>query len=52
LTSAQAAAKQMQTVWARILAGDYSPKELTAMLKETEDLLAAVAALKQANAKK
>jgi hypothetical protein len=52
LTSAQAAAKQMQTVWARILSGEYSAQELTAMLKDTEDLLAAVAALKEANAKK
>jgi len=52
LTSAQAAARQMQTVWARILSGEYSAKEITAMLNETRDLLAAVAALKEANVKK
>jgi len=52
VSAAEAAAKQMQTVWERILSGEYSAKELTAMLKDTEDLLAAVAALKDANAKK
>jgi hypothetical protein len=52
LTAAQAAAQQMQTVWARILSGEYSAKELTAMLKDTEDLLAAANALKDANSKK
>ena len=49
MTSAQAAAKQMQIVWERILSGEYSAKELTAMLKDTEDLLEAVNALKDAN---
>jgi hypothetical protein len=48
LTSAQAAAKQMQNVWQRILSGEYSATELTAMLKDTEDLLEAVGALKDA----
>ena len=49
VTSAQAAAKQMQLVWERILSGEYSAKELTAMLKDTEDLLEAVVELKDAN---
>jgi hypothetical protein len=49
VTSAQIAAKQMQMVWERILSGEYSAKELTAMLKDTEDLLEAVTALKDAN---
>jgi hypothetical protein len=49
MTSAQAAAKQMQIVWERILSGEYSAKELTAMLRDTEDLLEAVNALKDAN---
>jgi hypothetical protein len=46
LNSAQASAAQMETVWARIVSGEYSAKELTAMLKDTEDLLAAANALK------
>lgn len=46
LNSAQAAAAQMETVWARIVSGEYAAKELTAMLKDTEDLLAAANALK------
>jgi hypothetical protein len=49
VTSAQIAAKQMQMVWERILSGEYSAKELAAMLKDTEDLLEAVTALKDAN---
>jgi len=49
VSSAQVAAKQMQIVWERILSGEYSAKELTAMLKDTEDLLEAVNALKDAN---
>jgi hypothetical protein len=48
VNSAQAAAKQMQTVWERILSGSYSAKEITAMLKDTEDLLDAVNTLKEA----
>jgi hypothetical protein len=52
VSAAEAAARQMQTVWARILSGEYSAKELTAMLKDTEDLLTAATALKEANAKK
>lgn len=52
LNTAQAASRQMQTVWARVLSGEYSAKEITAMLKDTEDLLAAVAALQDAAAKK
>jgi hypothetical protein len=49
VTSALAAARQMQIVWERILSGEYSAKELTAMLKDTEDLLEAVNTLKDAN---
>lgn len=49
VNSAQAAAKQMQIVWERILSGEYSAKELTSMLKDTEDLLEAVNVLKDAN---
>lgn len=49
VSSAAAAAKQMQTVWERILAGSYSAKEITAMLKDTEDLLDAVNTLKEAH---
>lgn len=52
ISSAQAAARQMQTVWARILSGEYSAKEMTAMLKETEELLAAANLLKQAKTPK
>jgi hypothetical protein len=39
VNSAEVAARQMQIVWQRILSGEYSAKELTAMLKDTEDLL-------------
>ena len=49
VTSAQAAAKQMQIVWERILNGEYSARELTVMLNDTEDLLEAVNALKDAS---
>lgn len=49
LTAAEATAVQMQTVWARILSGAYSAKEITAMLKDAEDLLDAVATLKAAS---
>ena len=49
MTSAQAAAKEMQIVWERILTGESSAKELTAMLRDTEDLLEAVGALKEAS---
>lgn len=52
ISAAEAAARQMQTVWERILSGEYSAKELVASLKDTEELLGAVAALKDANAKK
>jgi len=48
VTSAQVAAKQMQNVWERILSGEYSAREVTAMLKDTDDLLEAVGALKDA----
>jgi hypothetical protein len=51
VASAQDAARQMQTAWERILSGEYSAKELTAMLKDTEDLLSAVNALRDANKK-
>lgn len=46
LDSAQAAAAQMEIVWVRILSGEYSAKELTASLRDTEELLAALNALK------
>jgi hypothetical protein len=49
VNSAEVAARQMQIVWERILSGEYSAKELTAMLKDTEDLLDAVSALKDAS---
>ena len=39
-------------VWRRILSGEYSPEELTAVLEDTAALLAAVNALKTANAEK
>jgi hypothetical protein len=52
VSSAERAAKQMQIVWARVLSGEYSAKEIVSMLKDTEDLLSAAAALKEANAKK
>lgn len=50
IAKANAAAAQVETVWRPILSGEYSPAELTAVLKDTEELLAAVNALKAANA--
>jgi len=52
IATANAAAARVQEVWRRILSGEYSPEELTAILKDTEALLAAVNALKAANAEK
>ncbi len=52
LNSAEAAAGQMQIVWERILSGSSSAKEITAMLKDTEDLLDAVNTLKDADKSK
>jgi hypothetical protein len=49
--SAEAASRQMQVTWARILAGDTSPTELLASLREADELLAAVQALKAAEKK-
>lgn len=49
VNSAEAAAGQMQTVWERILSGSFSAKEISAMLKDTEDLLDAVSTLREAN---
>jgi hypothetical protein len=46
--SAQVASKQMEAVWRKILSGDYSAAELATMLRETDELLGAVAALKAA----
>jgi chemotaxis regulatin CheY-phosphate phosphatase CheZ len=46
--SAQDASRQMQAAWQKILSGDFSTAEIAAMLKETDELLAAVAALKAA----
>jgi DNA-binding ferritin-like protein len=48
VASAAVAAGQMQAVWERILAGSFSSAELIIMLKETEELLDAVAAFKAA----
>ncbi|MBI3367598.1 MAG: hypothetical protein HY021_03855 [Burkholderiales bacterium] len=52
VNAAEASAGQMQAVWERILSGAYNAHEITAMLKDTEDLLDAVAALKDANKSK
>ena len=52
IATAEAAAEQVQVVWRRILSGEYSPEELTAVLEDTAALLAAVNALKAANAEK
>lgn len=48
VASAGVAAGQMQAVWERILAGSFSASEFNIMLKETEELLDAVAAFKAA----
>lgn len=48
LNAAQAAAAQMHTVWQRILSGAFSAGEITAVLKDTDDLLSAVNLLKNA----
>jgi len=52
IAKANAAAEQVEVVWRRILSGEYSPEELSAILKDTQELLAAVNALKAANAEK
>ncbi len=46
--SAQAASKQMEAAWRKILSGDYNVAEINAMLRETDELLAAVVKLKTA----
>jgi hypothetical protein len=46
--SAQMASKQMEAIWRKILSGEYSAAEITTMLRETDELLAAVAMLKAA----
>jgi hypothetical protein len=46
--NAQAAAARMQATWKKILSGELSAADLAASLKETDELLAAVAALKAA----
>jgi hypothetical protein len=48
IRTAQAASAQMEATWRKILSGEFSAAELAASLKETEELLAAVAALKDA----
>ena len=48
VASAAVAAGQMQAVWERILAGSFSASEINIVLKETDDLLDAVAAFKAA----
>lgn len=52
IARANAAAARVEDVWRRILSGEYSAEELGAILKDTEELLAAVNALKAANAEK
>ena len=49
VASAEAAARQMQAVWGRILSGETSGQEFNAMLQDTEDLLDAAIALKKAD---
>jgi hypothetical protein len=46
--SAQAASAQMQAVWQKLLSGDFTIGEIASVLKETDELLAAVATLKAA----
>lgn len=46
--AAQAASKQMEAAWGKILSGDYNVAEINSILHETDELLAAVAALKAA----
>lgn len=46
--SAHAASKQMEAAWRKILSGEYSAAETATVLKETDELLAAVVALKTA----
>jgi hypothetical protein len=46
--TAQAAAAQMQATWQKILSGELSAADLAASLRETDELLAAVATLKAA----
>jgi hypothetical protein len=48
--AAAAASREMQAIWQRILAGTSSPAEIAASLAEVNDLLEAVAALKDATA--
>lgn len=49
VASAEAAARQMQAVWGRILSGETSSQEFLVMLKDTQELLDAANALKKAN---
>ena len=51
LDDAQAAARQMQVVWARVLSGELSADELLATLRDMQELLDAAVALKQADKK-
>ena len=48
IRTAQAASAQMAATWKKILSGEFSVAELAASLKETDELLTAVAALKAA----
>lgn len=48
ISKAQAASAQMEATWKKILRGEFSAAELAASLKETDELLTAVAALKAA----
>jgi predicted small secreted protein len=49
VAAAEAAARQMQAVWARILSGETSGDEFVAILKDTQELLDAAIALKKAS---
>lgn len=48
VAAAAGAARQMQAVWGRILAGETSGEEFLAMLRDTQELLDAAIALKKA----
>lgn len=45
---AQAASVQMQVVWSKILSGNFTVGEIASMLRETDELLAALVAFKAA----
>lgn len=49
MKSAADAARQMQAVWGRVLAGESSGEEFLRMLKDVQELLDAAIALKKAS---